>query len=324
MSETKQITVVIPVYNVESYLRRCIDSIVCQTIKNIDIILVDDGSTDNSGKICDEYREIDNRIKVVHQKNQGLSAARNVGIKMAKTKYICFIDSDDYVEKDMLEYLYEGTLQSGADIVCCGFTNIYENGEIEKITIPDNDVLFSKEEALDIHLFSGYIEVVAWNKLYKLELFNNITYPEGKLYEDMLTTYKLIDKSNCVLLRPDSKYYYCKRNNSIGGVAFSRKTLSLIDACDTDIEYISNKYNNLKNIKVSKIQWYIIVCNKAILSDKKIEILIKKIKKMIIQNFRVIVFNKYLNRTRKFQILLFLVSYKLYKKLYKKFVLKHR
>lgn len=319
-----KVTVVVPVYNVEIYLNRCINSIINQTLKEIEIILVDDGSTDQSGKICDDYLEKDKRIKVIHQKNMGLSCARNAGIKIASADYICFIDSDDYIEIDMLEYLYEKALKYKSDIICCGFSSIYENGKKEKITIPNGDMFFSIEEALDIHLLSGYIDVVAWNKLYKTSLFDKIKYPDGMLYEDMLTTYKLISQSKLISLHPDSKYFYCKRKNSIGGTDFSEKTLKLVDACDQVLKYVLNKYPHLENIRVSKIQWYIVVLNKMITANKVDKEFVKKIKKMIARDRKIILRNKYLNSMRKCQILLLLVNYKVYELFYKKFILKYR
>lgn len=319
-----KVTVVVPVYNVENYLNRCINSIINQTLKEIEIILVDDGSTDKSGEICDEYLKKDNRIKVIHQKNLGLSAARNSGIKIAKSDYICFIDSDDYIETDMLAYLYKKALEYKSDIACCGFSNIYENGRKEKVTIPDGDMTFSTEEALDIHLLSGYIDVVAWNKLYKTSLFKEIKYPEGMLYEDMLTTYRLIDTAKLISLHSDSKYFYCKRKNSIGGTDFSEKTLRLLNACDQVLEYVLEKYPHLENIKVSRIQWYMVVLNKMIISNKIDKKLVKRIKKMIIKDKKIILKNKYLNNIRKYQILLLLINYKIYGFFYKKFILKYR
>ena len=315
-----KVSIVLPIYNVEKYLRRCIDSVINQTLREIEIILVDDGSPDDCGQICDEYCKKDERIKVIHQKNRGLSAARNSGIEIATSEYICFIDSDDYIEKDMIEYLYNNAKKYNTDITCCGFTNIYENGINEKITTVKEKKIYSSKEALDIHLLSGYIEVVAWNKLYKLELFANIRYPEGLLYEDMLTTYKLLDISNNILLLPDSKYYYCKRKNSIGANTFSNKMLKLLDACDEVTNFTINKYSNLDNIKIAQIQWYIVVLNKMIISNDLDKKLLNKTKKMIKDNLFILNKNNYLNKTRKIQNLLLLINTKLYIFIYKKFL----
>ncbi len=323
MNENK-VTVVLPIYNVEKYLDRCINSVINQTFKNLEIILVNDGSTDNCLKICEKYKNIDDRIIIINQRNKGLSAARNSGIIKATSKYICFIDSDDYIEKDMIEYLYNGMKRYNSQITCCGFTNIYENGIKEKITRPKKAIVYTKEEALDIHLISGYIDVVAWNKLYDIELFKNVKYPEGLLYEDMLTTYKLIYNSNKVVLLPESKYYYCKRSSSIGGADFSEKTLKLIEACDEVYNFITQNYKRCKNIKIAIIQWYIVVFNKMIISNYENNKILRKIKKYIINNFYYILISNKISLKRKFQIFLILFETKLYKNIYKKFIEKYR
>lgn len=319
-----EVTIVVPVYNVEPYLERCLNSILNQTYYDMNIIIVDDGSTDNSPIICDDFAKKDSRIKVIHQSNMGLSAARNTGIKAANSTYIMFIDSDDYIEKDMVEYLLTKAKQYDSDIACCGFSNIYENGNFEKITIPKNDIIYDRKTALDIHMFSGYIDVVAWNKLYKLKLFDDILYPVGKLYEDMMTTYLLINKSKIISLHPDSKYLYCKRSSSIGGNSFSEKTLMLAKASDDVLNFVLKAFPNLENIKVANIQWNLVVFNKMILSNSVNVDFLKKIKIMIHENFITILKCKFINKTRKIQLILLYVSPKLYKKIYIKYIEKNR
>ena len=152
MKNDIKISVIVPIYKVEKYLRRCIDSIINQTFKNIEIILVNDGSPDNCPKICEEYKNKDNRIIIINQENQGLSVARNSGIRIARGQYLVFIDSDDYIEEDMIEYLYEGIVKYDVDISCCGYVAVYDNGIKEKITVPSEDTIYKKEEALNILL----------------------------------------------------------------------------------------------------------------------------------------------------------------------------
>lgn len=324
MNENK-VTVVLPIYNVEKYLDRCINSVINQTFKNLEIILVNDGSTDNCLKICEKYKNIDDRIIIINQRNKGLSAARNSGIIKATSKYICFIDSDDYIEKDMIEYLYNGMKKYNSQITCCGFTNIYENGIKEKITRPKKDFVYTREKALDIHLISGYIDVVAWNKLYDIELFKNVKYPEGLLYEDMLTTYKLIYNANKVVLLPESKYYYCKRSSSIGGANFSEKTLKLIEACDEVYNFTTQKYKRCKFIKLAQVQWYIVVLNKMLISNWNQSEFYKQIKRMIFNILGLIIITKKIKFIRKFQmILIALFPVKIYRKLYLRFIFNRR
>lgn len=323
-NEDKKVSIIVPVFNVKNYIKRCIESIINQTYSNIEIILVDDGSTDNSGNICDEYAKKDKRVKVIHKNNGGLSSSRNVGINISSGKYLCFIDSDDYIENDMIEYLYRGMKKYDVDIVSCGFSNIYTNGNKECITIPKEDIIYSKKEALDIHLLSGYIDDITCNKMFKKELYENIRYPEGYLYEDMITTYKLIDKANKVALCPESKYNYCRRWDSIGGTKFNDKTLFLLKACDEAVEFVLEKYPELVNIKIAQVNWYIVVINKMILAKKVDKKLVKTIKKMIKNIKKEIIKTEYLNKTRKFQILIFYYSFSLYKIIYSNYVKKYR
>ena len=324
MKNDIKISVIVPIYKVEKYLRRCIDSIINQTFKNIEIILVNDGSPDNCPKICEEYKNKDNRIIIINQENQGLSAARNSGIRIARGQYLVFIDSDDYIEEDMIEYLYEGIVKYDVDISCCGYVAVYDNGIKEKITVPSEDTIYKKEEALNILLLNGYIDVVAWNKLYKKELFNNILYPTGKLYEDMLTTYKLISVSDKILLRPKEKYFYCKRNDSIGGNQFSNKTLELLKACDEVYNYVAKEYKTTPILEIARVQWYVVVWNKMILSNEFDKNLLSKIRKMIYKNIFNIVFSKELNNVRKFQLLLLFLNKCVYKFCYKRFIKTNR
>lgn len=212
------ISIIIPVYNVERYLKRCLDSVISQTYRNLEIILVDDGSTDCSGKICDEYAEKDNRIRVIHKENGGLSDARNVGIKAAFADYIAFVDSDDYVEKQYIQCLTEILFENNADIAICG----YYCGKREKF--PKTKRHYRKVQCFDsrvmLHNWHGknkHVETIAWNKLYKKSLFveNEIYYPVGYFNEDVQTTHLLVDKAQKIVLVNEKLYYYFKRNDSI-------------------------------------------------------------------------------------------------------------
>ena len=190
------ISVVVPVYNVEKYLQRCVESIINQTEKDIEIILVDDGSTDKSGSICDEYLGKDSRILVIHQKNQGLSVARNVGIKNSKGDYITFVDSDDYIHKDMLKVLLDNLIHEQGQISFCR----YEEGNENRLTISECDLKYTGEahdgKEYLLNPPKGMGINIAWAKLYKKECFDNIEFPVGKLHEDDFTTYKTFINSS--------------------------------------------------------------------------------------------------------------------------------
>lgn len=211
------ITVVVPVYQVEQYLMRCIDSIRNQTYKNLEIILVDDGSKDKSPSICDEYVEKDTRIQVIHKENGGLSSARNAGIEQATGEYIIFIDSDDMIHPKMIEELYNLLQDTNSDIAICGYRRFSEQEELEKIVQPDlARHTYSREEALcQIYGLESIKYVVAWNKLYSIKLFDGVRYKLGKLNEDEFTTYKLFAKSSRIVSTNQIYYYYFYNGNSI-------------------------------------------------------------------------------------------------------------
>ena len=231
-----KISIIIPIYNVEPYLSRCLDSVLSQTMKEIEVLLIDDGSTDKSGKICDSYALFDERVVVVHQKNCGTSCARNVGLKLSSCKYIMFVDPDDYVEKDFCEVPYNIAIKNNADIVMFNNWIIDINGVWHQRIKPEiEDGLVDKRTA--IKLLTKYVNVVPWNKLYVRELFDTVTFPEGRLFEDNATTYKLVLKSDKIYYTHLDLYIYCVRENSI-----SRK-LNHTDF----IEMYSMMYDDLKD-----------------------------------------------------------------------------
>ncbi|MBQ8184491.1 MAG: glycosyltransferase family 2 protein [Lachnospiraceae bacterium] len=191
------ISVIIPVYKVEAYLRRCVDSVLAQTYEDLEIILVDDGSPDGCPAICDEYARTDARVQVIHQKNAGLSGARNAGLEIAKGAYFSFIDSDDYVTPDFIESLYEACISTGSDMSLCRWT--YVHGEAIPEAGSDREqqavTTFTGRELLaNLYIPDGAYYVVAWNKLYKRELFEEIRYPLGLIHEDEATTHKIFHK----------------------------------------------------------------------------------------------------------------------------------
>ena len=245
------ISVVVPIYNVEKFLGQCIESIINQTYNDIEIILVDDGSTDNSGKICDEYKSIDNRIRVIHKVNGGLSSARNVGMRIAQGEYICFIDSDDYIDSQMLEIMKKQI--KNADIVICGKEDIWGN-DAHNITSSDLEsnydiISMSGEVAFEHFLLEdkeGY--VVAWNKLYRTHIFiqYNIKFPEGKIHEDCFTIYKLFIHSQKVVYIDIPLYKYRHREGSIMCNRDISKDMSIIEAYSEVLNLVIEKYPKYK------------------------------------------------------------------------------
>lgn len=208
------ISIIIPVYKVEKYLEKCIESVLKQTYTNLQIILVDDGSPDNCGKICDEYAKKDSRIEVIHKVNGGLSDARNVGIAKAKGKYIGFVDSDDYIKEDMYEILINLIKEYDADVSICNLYDVIDGKEY--IRNNENGIQeYSRLEILKEVLLDKNIQSYAWNKLYKKELFDEIKYPIGKKYEDIGTTFYVFEKCNKIVVTSKPEYYYLKRSDSL-------------------------------------------------------------------------------------------------------------
>ena len=212
----KIISVIVPVYKVEPYLSKCIESIINQTYKDLDVILIDDGSPDTCGMICDEYAAKDSRIRVFHTENNGLSGARNYGIKKAvesNSYYIGFVDSDDWLEPEIFEVLEEMIEKTNADIAICGYYREYKNRK-EVRSIPDK--LFDNNLDLINSLIKGYLNNGVWNKLYKKSIFGEIEFPKGRVYEDIATTYKILANSTCVVSTSIPLYHYCQfREGSI-------------------------------------------------------------------------------------------------------------
>lgn len=243
MSQEKAlISIIIPVYKVEKYLEKCIQSVIKQTYENLQIILVDDGSPDNCGKICDEYAKKDHRIEIMHKSNGGLSDARNKGLEIAKGEYIGFVDSDDYIESDMYEVLYNLLKQSNADVSICNFYTVSQGKSAIKNV--DNGIKeYNRIEILKEILLDNNIQSYAWNKLYKKKLFDEIKYPVGKKYEDIGTTFYLLEKCNKVVVTGKPEYYYINRQDSIVN--------NVTETTITDyIELIMQRYDYIEeNIK---------------------------------------------------------------------------
>ena len=220
-----KISVIVPVYNVEKYLSRCIDSILNQTFTNFELILVDDGSPDSCGVICEEYAKQDNRVKVIHKENGGLSSARNVGIDNALGDYLTFIDSDDWVETNYLEVLYMNLIDNDADISAVNYHKEYDDYRLPCLNVVSG--LLSGEECLK-YLYDSNMSIyvnIACAKLYKKNLFENIRYPSGKTHEDGFTTYKLYTRATRVYFANNDLYAYYQRNGSIMNRNFSLKRI---------------------------------------------------------------------------------------------------
>lgn len=205
------ISIIVPIYNVEPYLRKCLDSVVGQTYRDLEILIIDDGSTDGSGRICDEYKEKDDRIIVFHTENRGLSAARNLGLDNATGEWIGFVDSDDWIEPDMYEVLLKKAEESGADVVECGCYRELLDKTVARKRV---DVLLNGEEAVSA-LLQGKLFDYAWDKLWKKECFKSIRFPEERVHEDTAVTYRIFAEAESVCMISSALYHYRERKGSL-------------------------------------------------------------------------------------------------------------
>ncbi len=230
----KSISIIVPVYNVENYLGKCVESILNQTFKDFELILVDDGSSDKSGVMCDQYKEQDKRIKVIHKENGGLSSARNAGLEVAEGEYIGFIDSDDWIMPDMYQFLYDMAIISNADIAQCGFRKVDEKGyEYSEDSVSEGFVTkqYTGQEAIK-QLYGKTqekeINFLTWNKLYRSTLFSNLHFSEGKNNEDVIMTSKILTKIDIVVVNNKPQVNYLQRNDSIMGAQRDNKVKMLL------------------------------------------------------------------------------------------------
>jgi glycosyltransferase involved in cell wall biosynthesis len=245
------ITVIVPVYGVEPYLRKCVDSIVAQTYTNLEIILVDDGSPDNCGKICDEYAERDERVRVVHKENGGLSDARNAGLNIMRGEYVAFVDSDDWVLPNYINDMYESLIKYESDISLSGTVYVYENGKRNMVlAINNTDGLYTQKEAVEKLFYQKGIYPSACSKLYRAELFKNIRYPKGKLNEESATTYRIFCMCEKISFSKANNYFYLQRTGSIENSGFSPRKMDAIDIVDEMLVWIGENKPEYKKAAI--------------------------------------------------------------------------
>lgn len=239
------ISIIIPIYKIEDCLERCLNSVLNQTYSNLEIILVDDGSPDRCPEICDEWAKRDKRIQVIHQKNSGLSVARNTGIDRASGTFILLVDGDDYLAYNIVEMLYTAVKITGAEIALCDFekgSNPYfqfKSGDLElEIEAIEPEVALERIYQDD---HSAFRYVTAWGKLYQRSLFENIRYPEGRIFEDMYVTHRLIDRCTQIAVVSQKMCYYFQRNGSIVNTEFNIRKLDYLQAMKERIQFFNNR-----------------------------------------------------------------------------------
>ena len=310
-----EISVIVPVYKVEKYIHKCIDSILAQTFTDFEVILVDDGSPDSCGEICDEYSKQDMRIQVIHKQNGGLSDARNVGMRYASGKYVIFIDSDDYIELDMFEYMHNNIQKSDADMATCGIYEVYSDRiEAQK---EEADFICSGEEAFRCILRGHTIRGEIWNKLIKKCCIKSLQFPKGRLYEDIYYTVDLMQNIKKVAVGTKPKYYYLHRQESITGRAYTPQLFDIIDGYTKNYQVVKRVFPSLE--KEAQCLWIwsrFIVLDKMLLepdyqSLDRFKDLVLFIRRHTIRILK----NPYFLRERKLSSLILLFSITAYRKL---------
>ncbi|EOU1892848.1 glycosyltransferase [Clostridium perfringens] len=246
-----KISIIVPVYKVENYIHTCVDSILNQRFKDFELILVDDGSPDKCGEICDEYAKKDNRIIVIHKENGGQATARNAALDVASGEYIGFVDSDDYIEPDMYEILYKICVENECDISNCS-SIIHFNKKIV-VNGGHNIITHNREEAMKV-LMEGFLyDECLWTKLIKRELFEGLRIPTGIAYEDTAFTYKLFDKANKICCIGEAKYNYIKRENSTMDIATKEIKIDAIKIYSEMYSLIEARYPELLGLVTLKL-----------------------------------------------------------------------
>lgn len=245
--ENPLVSVIVPIYNVESYLNRCVDSLVNQTYHNLEIILVDDGSPDNCSQMCDDWTKKDSRIKVIHKENGGLSDARNAGMDLATGDVISFIDSDDWIDLKAFESILNSMKKDGSDIVSCGVKWVNEDGKLLRTDSVKEHELLNPHDAMRELLHDGKLKQHVWNKLYRRNMMENIPFEKGKYHEDVFWSYQVIGKAKSVSVIPDSYYNYVQRADSIMGESYSPKRLDALDAMQLRCDYMNKHFPDLYN-----------------------------------------------------------------------------
>ena len=308
------ISVIVPVYNVEKYLNKCIKSILNQSYTEYEIILVDDGSTDSSGEICDKY-SFNSKVKVIHKENGGLSDARNVGIDLAKGDFITFVDSDDWVDSDYLKILINTQILFNSDIVISGLIDYFGNENI-KPEYSNFSINLSKEECFKKILLQDDIDVNATAKLYRKSLFSKIRYVKGQLYEDINIIDKIIENADNITYTKYKGYFYLQRQGSIMYGNFTKERLSLLEATERLIKLMEMKYPN--NVPYA-IRRYV-YCNfhllgRSILDDSNLEYSVI-FRNNIIKYTKIILFTKLYSKKEKLALISLFLGLNTYGKIW--------
>ena len=245
------LSIIIPVYNIEAYLNTCVESVRGQIFSDFELILINDGSSDSSGALCDEQALADTRIRVIHESHNGPSAARNTGLEAATGKYIGFVDGDDWIEPDMYALLYKNAITHNAELSACGFIKVLEYQNLQFHTETRPEQCLTPTQAIRSMFLPNHMRYSSCNKLFHRSLFEGIRYPNGRFMEDKSTTYKLIHRCSRISWCASPKYHYFMRPDSIMHSESLEKYFDLFKANDEFLEFIHMNYPKLNRIAAS-------------------------------------------------------------------------
>lgn len=312
------ISIIVPIYNVEKYLKKCINSILNQTYKNIEVILIDDGSIDKCPQICNEYAIKDNRVKVIHKQNGGLSSARNAGLDIVKGKYISFIDSDDYIDINMIKRLYEVLKKDQSDLAICNMNYVYENKKtISSKYVLDNNLLNNYAIIEKLYENGSANYVVVCNKLYQKYLWDDIRFPIGEIHEDEAVIHKILLKCKKISTIKESLYFYLQREESIMHRHKTEKNMIKYEIFADRLNLLKKMLDN-DHIKFGIIQyWFSFFKDYYYIEniDSNSKYLLR-MKKSLIKMFPLMFKYRICSYKELFSIILFLINDKAYKKLF--------
>ena len=315
-----KISVIIPVYNVEDYLKKCINSILAQNFEDYEILLIDDGSTDNSGEICDEYANKNQQIKVIHQKNKGLGGARNTGIKAATGKYLLFVDSDDFIKSDMLNILFKTAEDTNADVVLFGADFVDEQGKTLSVRMPLCNEKIITKQANQFLLYCK--DTCVWDKLFRRSLFieNDIYFPERIWYEDLCATAKIALYAKKTVCVQRSFYSYLQRSGSIMHVKNTDRNIDMLTAVSEVLNFYRQRNRFQENrdaLCFLAVMHIMVLCTLRVASEDIRHPLLKKFYDFTEENFRDFKTNKFVkdNLSKRHKLIFWFSKHKFYRAL---------
>lgn len=299
------VSIIIPVYKVEKYLEECVDSVRNQTYANLEIILVDDGSPDNCGRMCDEFAAEDSRISVIHKTNGGLSDARNAGMKVASGEYLCFVDSDDYIHQDAIAILLKHALAQNADIVCGGYQSFVDGAKFEPEETDSDPVLLDRISAMQQFVQKDW---GAWGKLYRRKVHDGVFFPTGKIHEDEAIMLQLLDRCDRIVSLKGKLYYYRTREGSITAQLYSLKKMDWMEGWIANVAFAEDKYPSVYMQCLNKA-WTVAMYNIGnLLGNRDAQQHLTVINEFLHSRFTDILSDPFISRNAKIRAVIFRVS----------------